>query len=96
METQIAINYPLTLAASLKMRELEFEREIKTLSLVKLYELGKVSSGIAAQVLGISRITFLDMLAAYQVSCFPDADELEADAAHASTSALCAPLSSHA
>jgi predicted HTH domain antitoxin len=83
METQIAINYPLALADSLKMQEQEFEREMKTLSLVKLYELGKVSSGIAAQVLGISRVAFLDVLAEYQVSCFPDAGELESDFAHA-------------
>jgi predicted HTH domain antitoxin len=79
MKTQIAINYPITLANSLKMLEGEFEREMKTLSLVKLYELGKVSSGIAAQVLGMSRVKFLEVLAAYHVSCFPDADELEAD-----------------
>ncbi|MDR1211112.1 MAG: UPF0175 family protein, partial [Spirochaetaceae bacterium] len=48
MESQIAVSYPKTLAASLKMRDREFEREIKTISMVKLYELGKVSSGIAA------------------------------------------------
>jgi predicted HTH domain antitoxin len=83
MERQIAVSYPETLAASLKMRDREFEREIKTVSLVKLYELGKVSSGIAARALGVSRLTFLDILAAHQVSCFPDADELEADCANA-------------
>jgi predicted HTH domain antitoxin len=79
MERQIAVSYPETLAASLKMRDREFEREIKTISMVKLYELGKVSSGMAAGVLGVSRLAFLDILAAHQVSCFPDADELEAD-----------------
>jgi predicted HTH domain antitoxin len=61
------------------MQDREFEREMKTISLVKLYELGKVSSGTAARVLGISRLAFLDILAVHQVSCFPDADELEAD-----------------
>jgi predicted HTH domain antitoxin len=65
------------------MQEAEFEREMKTLSLVKLYELGKVSSGIAAQVLGISRLAFLDLLGTYQVSPFPDADEMEEDLANA-------------
>jgi predicted HTH domain antitoxin len=79
MERQIAVSYPETLAASLKMRDPEFEREMKTISMVKLYELGKVSSGTAAGVLGISRLAFLDILAVHQVSCFPDADELEAD-----------------
>jgi predicted HTH domain antitoxin len=79
MESQIAVSYPKTLAASLKMRDREFEQEIKTISMVKLYELGKVSSGMAARVLGISRLTFLDILFAHQVSCFPDASELETD-----------------
>jgi predicted HTH domain antitoxin len=79
MERQIAVSYPETLAASLKMQDREFERAIKTISMVKLYELGKVSSGIAAKVLGISRLAFLDILAAHEVSIFPDAEELEAD-----------------
>jgi predicted HTH domain antitoxin len=83
MERQITISYPETLAASLKMQDQEFEREMKTISMVKLYELGKVSSGIAANVLGISRLAFLDILAAHEVSCFPDAEELEADFSNA-------------
>jgi predicted HTH domain antitoxin len=83
MEQQITIEYPETLAFSLKMQNQEFEREIKTLSMVKLYELGKVSSGIAARVLGITRIDFLDILASYKVSVFADANELGSDFANA-------------
>jgi predicted HTH domain antitoxin len=79
MERQIAVSYPETLAVSLKLRDHEFEREMKTISLVKLYELGKISSGIAAQILGVSRLAFFDILATHQVSCFPGIDELEAD-----------------
>jgi predicted HTH domain antitoxin len=79
MNGQIAISYPEALADSLKMQSAEFAQEIKVLSLVKLYELGKVSSGMAAKVLGISRIAFLDILGTHHVSIFPDADELEAD-----------------
>ena len=79
MGTQITVTYPKFLADSLKMQNSEFEKEIKTLSLVKLYEVGKVSSGIAAKILGISRIDFLDLLGFYHVSVFPDADDLEAD-----------------
>ncbi|MDR0638377.1 MAG: UPF0175 family protein [Spirochaetaceae bacterium] len=65
------------------MRDREFEREIKTASLIKLYEMGKVSSGMAARVLGVFRLAFLDILAAHQVSCFSGADELDADFANA-------------
>jgi len=80
---QISVSYPDALAFSLKMQNKEFEREIKTASLVKFYELGKVSSGFSAKILGISRIDFLDRLAAYGVSVYSDADELEADIANA-------------
>lgn len=68
MASTIAISYPESLALSLKMGDKEFENEMKTLSLVKLYELGKISSGVAAQLLGVSRIEFLDLLEKYSVS----------------------------
>jgi len=80
---QINVSYPETLAFSLKMQNSEFEREIKAASLVKFYELGKISSGFAAQILGISRIAFMDLLADYGVSAYADADELETDFANA-------------
>ena len=80
---QISVDYPESLAFSLKMSGGEFEREIKTASLVKFYELGKVSSGFAAKILGVSRIDFLDRLASYGVCPYPDSDELEADTANA-------------
>ncbi len=82
MESQIAISYPESLAFSLKMKNSEFEREMKSLSLVKLYELGKISSGLAAKVLDISRLDFLHLLGLYSVSYFSE-NELEMDIANA-------------
>ena len=80
MTGQIAISYPETLAFSLKMRKQEFEREIKIISLVKLYELGKISSGVAAKILGISRLDFLAILSLYNVSYFSTSEkDLESD-----------------
>ena len=77
---QIAISYPETLAFSLKMRKQEFEREMKIISLVKLYELGKISSGIAAKILNISRLDFLSILSLYNTSCFSSSEkDLESD-----------------
>lgn len=77
----ISIDYPESLAFSLKMDSAEFQHEVKTLSLVKLYELGKISSGRAADLLNISRVDFLDLLAKYQVSYFANTskDELITD-----------------
>lgn len=68
MSGYISIEYPEFLANSLRMKGKDFENEMKISSLVKLYELGKLSSGTAAKVLGISRIDFLDILAKYKVS----------------------------
>ncbi len=81
MERQISINYPESLAFSLKMGNKEFINEIKTLSIIKLYELGKISSGIAAELLNINRLDFLDLLQKYNVSYFHNGieDELEND-----------------
>jgi len=81
MEKQIAISYPESLAYSLKMGNHEFEHEIKYISLVKLYEMGKISSGFASRLMNISRIDFLQNLAKYNVSYFHKdlEEELESD-----------------
>ena len=39
--------------------------------MIKLYELGKISSGMAAKVLDISRVDFIELLGKYKVSIFP-------------------------
>lgn len=85
MDGVIRIEYPESLANSLKLTGNDFVLEMKTSSLVKLYELGKVSSGVAAKVLGISRIDFLDLLAKYKVSVIGDYDsgDLNDDIANA-------------
>jgi len=81
MERQIIVKYPEELAFSLKMEDSEFEMEIRKLSLIKLYELGKISSGFAARLLDISRVDFLDLLGIYKISVYPDnmAQELDSD-----------------
>ena len=81
MKRTINIEYPEFLANSLRLSGKKFEHQIKTSSLVKLYELGKVSSGIAAKVLELSRVDFLDLLSEYNVSVLDvhDLDELDED-----------------
>ncbi len=81
MERLISIKYPESLAFSLKMEDEEFQNEIKTISLIKLYELGKISSGLAAELLNMSRIDFLELLQKYNVSYFHKGleGELESD-----------------
>ncbi|MDD2631630.1 MAG: UPF0175 family protein [Bacteroidales bacterium] len=85
MEEIINIEYPQSLANTLRLSGKDFESEMKTSSLVKLYELGKVSSGVAARVLGISRLDFLELLARYKVSILVefDTDDLKEDISNA-------------
>ncbi len=75
MERTITVAYPESLANSLKLEDKEFEREIKMLSLLKLYELGKISSGTASKILDIPRVEFLEKLGEYRVSVFGFQDE---------------------
>ncbi len=85
MKRMINIEYPESLANTLRLSSKDFASEIKTSSLVKLYELGKVSSGVAARVLGLSRLDFLELLAKYNVSVLGgnDTDDLNEDIANA-------------
>ena len=52
-----------------------FARELCVLAAVKLYELGRLSSGRAAELAGMNRVEFLLKLEEYKV--FPLAAELE-------------------
>lgn len=81
MEQVISINYPESLATSLKMGDQEFKSEMKIISLIKLYELGKISSGLAAKLLNMKRVDFLELLEKYNVSYFFKGieNELESD-----------------
>lgn len=55
-------------------------RELRLAAAVKLYELGRISSGKAAEVAGISRIGFLHALGRFNVTAFDlSEDELASD-----------------
>ncbi len=85
MERQIAVTYPEPPANSLKLGDNEFENEIKTISIIKLYELGKISSGTASKILGINRVDFIEKIGKYQVFVFNfhNENELNEDIANA-------------
>ncbi len=85
MKGMIKIEYPESLANTLRLSGKDFASEMKISSLVKLFELGKVSSGVAARVLGLSRLDFLELLAKYNVSVLGgyDTDDLNEDITNA-------------
>ena len=81
----INVEYPKSLANVLKLKGNDFVTEIKTSSIVKLFELGKISSGTAAKVLGLSRLDFFELLTSYNVSVLGhyDEDDLSEDISNA-------------
>ena len=64
----LTIPYPEELLLSLKEDPAEFEAEARLLLAVKLYELGRVSTGMAARVAGMSRVAFLFALSRFGLS----------------------------
>ncbi len=71
---QIKVNVPEQILLAEKTDETNFARELLMLAAVKLYELGHLSSGRAAELAGVSRVEFLLGLERYKV--FPLEAEL--------------------
>ena len=71
---QIVIDVPELVLLAEKTDEIGFARELRMLAAVKLYELGRLSSGRAAELAGVPRVEFLLELGRYKV--FPFEAEL--------------------
>lgn len=67
MSLQLQINYPETFPDATGQTREQFEREAKWAMAVKLYEMKLLSSGMAAALLDVDRVTFLLKLNDYQV-----------------------------
>ncbi|MGI0480414.1 UPF0175 family protein [Geminocystis sp. CENA526] len=81
---QLIIEYPSTFPDAINQTSQEFEQEAKWAMAVKLFEMEKISSGMAGILLGIDRVTFLLKLADYGVPMIDlDEEELLSDLANA-------------
>ena len=80
----LTIEYPSEVLWALQHEPREFEADARVLLAVKLYETGRLSTGMAAQVAGVPRSTFIFLLSRYGLSPFGQSpDELEEDLANA-------------
>lgn len=78
--TQITLSFPDETILALKLNPEKMADEIKLAASIKLYELGRLSSGAAAKLAGIPKPVFLSKLADYGVKTFHlSEDELRTD-----------------
>ena len=71
METEeIKIRYPSGFEHAVHMTKEELEQHIRLMAALKMFELGKISSGNAAQLAGLSRVEFLETCGRYRISIY--------------------------
>lgn len=84
MKRTLTVEYGDEVLLALGVSPEQFGEEVKLLTAVKLYELGRLSSGAAASLAEIPKAVFLSKLADYGVDSFRlTEEELRQDVAHA-------------
>jgi predicted HTH domain antitoxin len=80
IDMPLIIEYPTCLPDALQSSREDFEQEAKMAMAVKLFERRRISSGQAAKLVGIGRVSFLLQLHRYGVSMIDlNQEELESD-----------------
>ena len=81
---QILVEVPAGLPDAIQCTPQQFVQEAKKAMGVKLYEMKRLSSGMAASLVGVSRVQFLSELHRYGVAVIDlDDDELAEDIVNA-------------
>ena len=87
MEAQVStleIDYSSSLPDALQRSQEQFEQEAKMAMAVKLFEMKRLPSGVAAKLAGVDRVSFLLGLHRYGVAMIDlDEKELQSDVDHA-------------
>ena len=72
---ELKIKYPTGFEHAVHMTKEEIEQHIRLMAALKMFELGKISSGKASELAGMSRIEFLEACGRYRVSIFNYPDD---------------------
>lgn len=72
---ELKIKYPSGFEHAVHMTKEEIEHHIRLMAALKMFELGKISSGKAAELAGMSRVEFFEACGRYKVSLFNYTDE---------------------
>lgn len=67
---ELTIKYPSGFELAVRLSREEMEQHIRLMAALKMFELGKVSSGKAAELAGMSRVEFIETCGRYRVSVF--------------------------
>jgi predicted HTH domain antitoxin len=68
--SQITLSIPDETLLALRLTPEQLGAELRLAAAIKMYELGRLSSGAAARLAGIPRVVFLTKLADYGVDTF--------------------------
>ncbi len=81
---KVTISVPDGALVALRMEPEAFAAELRLTAAMKMYEMGRLSSGAAAELAGVPRTVFLSKLADYGVATFRlSEEEVSADAERA-------------
>lgn len=66
----VSMEFPESVFSALRKEPDEFAQEMRIAAAVKWYEIGEISQGKAAEIAGLNRAEFIDILLRYKVSTF--------------------------
>jgi predicted HTH domain antitoxin len=73
--SQIVLEIPDASLPALKVPAESAGNELRLLAAMKLFELGRISSGAAAELAGVARVAFLSRLGEYGIPTFNMTDD---------------------